>query len=508
MIPSSNFRLQHVLNDHARKIPNAVGWIDDVGSEFTFGDMKDRVDAKIGWLADKGLNPGDRVMLIAENCVELIECMLAVWHFDAWIVPVNARMSDGEVDRISDHSKPKLILFTTQVSKDAAAHAKRLNAKTDDGLTFVLDSHSKSEPASADSTEQVAALIYTTGTTGNPKGVMLSHANIGWYANLTKEIRGYSPGQHTYCALPITHVFGMGNVFLGNLFGGGTLELAARFDAAEMMGAIERGATVLPAVPAMYAHFLNHATSLGMSQLKKNKLRYIMTGGAPLDADWKVRVEEFFNLPLQNGYGMTECSPGISSTLHADTTASGGDVSCGPVLEGLDVKIGVPTQKTDTDDGVGEILVKGPNVMLGYYKNPQASAEAFTEDGYFRTGDLGYFTKEKNLVLSGRSKELIIRSGFNVYPPEVEAVLSQHVDVTLAAVVGRKEAGGNEEVLAFVQLVPGKHISEAELKDAITNDLAPYKRPSRIIISPQLPVSATGKVLKSRLIDEYAEQLN
>ena len=505
MALNSEFRLHHVLKDHVSTIPNSVGWIDEAGNQTTFRQMQDRVNARIDWLADIGLKSSDRVMLVAENCIELIEYMLAIWHFDAWIVPVNARMSNGEVDKLSSHAQPKLILFTTRISKDATAHAKRLSATFSDDMAFALDSHSRAEPAHDDSTKQVAALIYTTGTTGNPKGVMLTHANIGWYANITKDIRGYAPGQHTYCALPMTHVFGMGNVLLGNLFAGGTLEFTARFDATAMMDAIDRGVTVLPAVPAMYAHFLDHAASLGITELNNTKLRYMMTGGAPLDADWKLRVERFFNLPLQNGYGMTECSPGIASTLHADISVSGGDISCGPTLKGLDVKIGIPSEPTG--DGIGEILVKGPNVMLGYYKSPKATAAAFDDDGYFRTGDLGYFTEKNNLVLSGRSKELIIRSGFNVYPPEVEAVLSQHADVTLAAVVGRQETGGNEEVLAFVQLVPGRNISEKELKDAVKNELAPYKRPSRIIISSQLPVSANGKVLKSRLIEEFANQL-
>ncbi len=481
--------------------------IDVEGAPATYGDWQQRTETAAYRMLEAGIRPGDRVMLIAENCVNYAVHVFAAWHCEAWVMPVNARMSDGEIDRLIEHADPAMVLMTSGVSKPAAAHADRLGASAKDGMSCLVRAGTVAEEVFSSPEQQVAALMYTTGTTGNPKGVMLSHASLGWYGRVSSNFRDLTVDDHTYSPLPLTHIYGFGNALLGNLTAGSTLELALRFDARATFEAIERGATVLPAVPAMYAHLLDFAETQGWSKAPPNRLRYIMTGGAPLDPDWKRRVEQFFDLPLNNGYGMTECSPGISSSKGvAFDPANPDDVSTGLPLPELDVSVVPPPGQTELADGVGEIVVRGPNVMLGYYNNPDATAEVLEDDGTFHTGDLGHFDEKGRLHLDGRCKELIIRSGFNVYPPEVEGALTKHPAVTLAGVVGR-QIPGNEEVLAFVQCAPGAQTTEAELKSFLEGEIAPYKRPARIVIADELPVSSANKVLKHTLLDRFANHL-
>jgi len=504
------FRLHQFLLENAKTQANSVALVDEMGRETTFAEWLAQVEAMRDALMRVGLRPGDRLMIIAENTPVLTVLLLAGWMMDAWVMPVNARLSSGEIDHLLDHADPRIVVLTTEVFDSALTHAKRLSADKlacEFNLEFVGRPGAKAEPVCAAAEDQVAALMYTTGTTGNPKGVMLSHANLAWYAKTSRDVRHMTPNDRTFCVLPLTHIYGLASAFLGSLCAGSCLHTVPRFDPATVFSALQDGATVMPAVPPMYAQLLDHAAAQGWETLPDVPLRHIMTGGAPLDPDWKRRVEHFFKLPLHNGYGMTECSPGISTTQNAVLSeAAAEDVSCGHILPKLEVKIVPPPGETDLNEGVGEIVVRGPNVMLGYYKNATATDEVMDADDYFHTGDLGYFDEDQRLFLSGRSKELIIRSGFNIYPPEVEAELSRHPAVTMAAVVGRP-IKGNEEVIAFVQPVPGKTVTEAELHTFLRDYLVAYKCPSHIIIDAALPASSTGKLLKSKMLETYQASL-
>ena len=259
---------------------------------------------------------------------------------------------------------------------------------------------------------------------------------------------------------------------------------------------------MLPAVPQMHALLMQYTRDQGMTRLEGSRLHYVSSGGAPLDPAWKCKAEAFYGMALQNGYGMTESTAGICGTRNPIGTP---DVSVGPALPGVEVRIDPDTQD---EHGVGEVLTRGPHVMKGYFRNPDETARAIRPDGFLRTGDLGRFDAEGNLHIVGRSKELIIRSGFNVYPPEVEAALNDHPLVVQSAVVGRRVAGGNEEVLAFVQCADPAKVDEATLKEFVAGRLSSYKRPSRILIVDQLPAAATGKVLKHRLLGAFADRLD
>jgi long-chain acyl-CoA synthetase len=240
---------------------------------------------------------------------------------------------------------------------------------------------------------------------------------------------------------------------------------------------------------------LEYTKLKGIQSLKFPALRIIASASAPLHLPLKNDIERLFGLPLHNGYGVTECSPTIAQTR---VEAPRADTSIGPVFPGVEVKLvgsgGIP------DGEVGELWVRGPNVMKGYYRAPEETAAAIDAEGWFNTRDLARF-EDGNLFIVGRTKELIVRFGLNVYPAEVEGVLNAHPAVVRSAVIGRPVEGsqGDEEVIAFVQSLPGAPLTDAELAEHAARHLAPYKRPSQFLLVPCMPMTPTGKVIKDEL---------
>ncbi|MCA8203570.1 AMP-binding protein [Burkholderia sp. AU33545] len=492
-------RIADVPARWAAQAPAHPALIEDA-RRLSYGELSRAVDAAAERLARLGVHGGDRVMIVAENSVAQIVLLFAAARVDAWALVSNARLSAGELDAIAAHARPKLIAFATEASPDARAHAARHDATPADTLpvdigawSYRVDTSAPDEPVVADGAAQCAALIYTTGTTGAPKGVMLSHRNLLFIAATSSALRRVSPDDVVYTVLPVSHVYGLASVCLGSLYAGATLRLAPRFSPEAVRIALaDEGVTIFQGVPAMHAKLLEH---LHTHAWHAPRLRFAYSGGSPLDANLKARVERMYGVPLHNGYGMTESSPTITQT---PLDAPRADCSVGVPIPGVEMRIVAP-DGTDVPQGeVGEIRVRGPNVMLGYYRNADATRAAVSPDGWLSTGDLARQEADGSVTIAGRSKELIIRSGFNVYPVEVEQVLNAHPDVVQAAVVGRA-VEGNEEVLAFVELVPGATATEDALQAWCAQRLAPYKRPARIRVLDALPAASTGKVLKHKL---------
>jgi long-chain acyl-CoA synthetase len=315
-------------------------------------------------------------------------------------------------------------------------------------------------------------------------------------AKTTSHFRKMDSGDKVYIVLPISHIVGI-SLLIMTLMVGATVRLASRYDPAALAKAIAKdGITILNGVPATYQRLLEYKAMAGLKQLDRGSLRLIAVAGAPLDLALKSRVEREFGLPLSNGYGITECSPGISG-IRFDAPRA--DHAVGTLLPGVEACVrtidGIPVARGE----VGELHVRGRNVMRGYYRAPDLTAKAIDADGWFNTGDLARFDGEC-LYIVGRTKEMIIRSGFNVYPAEIEAVLNSHKDVVQSAVVGRA-IEGNEEVVAFVQLMPGTKTKPAELMAYVAPQLTSYKRPSEIVVLPALPATSTGKILKHKLAE-------
>ncbi|MBB3330882.1 acyl-CoA synthetase (AMP-forming)/AMP-acid ligase II [Halomonas campaniensis] len=497
-------RLSTRVLDNARRIPARAALVDGE-VRWSYADLGREILEARQWLASLGIRPGDRLMTVGENSRALVVLLLAASELDAWVAIVNSRLPTREIDLIRDNCLPRRIFYTSEASPDAEEHGRRHGAESLvhpslGALRVGTLADSEPEPVAASGAEQVAAMIYTSGTTGTPKGVMLTHRGILYIASISGGMRHLSEGQRVYGVLPMSHVFGLSSVCMGSLYNGACLYTVPRFDAAMLLDALQRERiTVLQGVPAMYARTLEFVRRQGQT-LNVPALIYISAGGSPLDADIKGRVEAAFGLTLHNGYGLTEASPTISQTRIDDRHVSNTVGRVLPLLEYRLEPLGASGDAADDRDEVGELWIRGPNVMKGYFRQPDATHACLTADGWLNTGDIARVDENNQLYIVGRSKELIIRSGFNIYPPDVEAVINEHPDVTLSAVVGR-QVSGNEEVVAFVQCEPGASLEEAALRAFIAERLAPYKRPSQIVLVESLPATASGKILKGRLRD-------
>ena len=485
----------------AQVAPDRPALIDGSGT-WRYGELPDVVDRARKWLLQNGVRPGDRVMIVGENCRALVASLLACASLDTWFVIANARLSDREIDEIRDHCSPRRILYTTGVSVRARAHAERHGATAcaiePIGTMAVspLNRLATTEPVSDDPGKQIAAVIYTTGTSGRPKGVMLTHRNLLFVAKISGALRALSDQDRVYGLLPVSHILGLSVVLLGSLYYGAALHLAARFDPPTILTAIQRERlSFILGTPAMYTLLAEYAAFKGLVRLSDHGLRVISAAGAPLDPVTKSAAERLFGITLHNGYGVTECSPTISQT-RLDRPRR--DSSVGPVWPGVEVQLVDDGGKAVAAGYVGELRVRGPNLMAGYYRAPDETAAAIDADGWFRTGDLARF-EDDHLFIVGRAKELIIRHGFNVYPAEVELVLNAHPEVTQSAVIGRLH-NGTEDIIAFIQLRPGAATTSTEIADHAARQLAPYKRPTEIFLLPKLPAAANGKILKSELV--------
>jgi acyl-CoA synthetase (AMP-forming)/AMP-acid ligase II len=493
-------RLSDIASLNAARMPEATALLEG-GRSWTWRELAEGVDRAADLLAVSGVRAGDRVMLVSENCAAMVALFLATARLDAWAVIVNARLAAREIDAIRAHCAPRRTFYATHVSLEARAHAQRHGAEECDVEGFgmlarsPLDGECVPEAVVDGGREQVAVLIYTTGTTGDPKGVMLTHANVLYIARTSSTLRLLSPAHRVYGVLPMSHIYGLASVCLGSLFAGASLLLEPRFSPERLADALEQGGlTVLQGVPAMYAKFLDWLRHTHRSIVAPT-LQHIYAGGSPLDAALKSDVEATFGLPLNNGYGITECSPTVAQTR---LDAPRRDTSVGPPIPGIEILIADPDRQPVPQGETGELWVRGPVVMKGYYRNPALTAEVLHADGWFNTGDLARQEEDGALFIVGRTKDLIIRSGFNVYPAEVESVLNAHPEVTQSAVVGRR-VEGNEEVVAFVEIARGSSVTAEALRDFAAERLSPYKRPARVVILDAMPASSTGKILKHKL---------
>lgn len=492
-----------LIRHWAERIPEAPALLSGALC-LSYRDLDAEVDKAAAYLAGKGIEPGDRLMLVAENDVVVPVLMLAAQRLDAWPCIVNARVAAREMEALTAIVRPRVIIFTAK-GAEAASFAERLDAQLEryapyGEIAVAGFSDVQPEPLDEHPSRRIGLILFTSGTTGLPKAVMHSHRSLMGTGAALAQVRQVRQGGRYDGGAPLSHVMAICTV-MSVLYAGASLTLTGRLDIADLAVRIAAGeVTHLSFVPTVYARLLEHVKQAQID-MSGARLEYISCGGAPLDPQLKSRVEALFGVRLVNGYGMTECCP-------ISRTHPGRDFphdSIGYPDPGAEIRL-VDEDGTDVGVGaVGEIWARAVGQMSGYYRDPVATAAALREGGWVATGDLASRTEDGEVRIVGRKKEMIIRSGFNVYPAEVEASLSEHESVGQSAVVGLKLEDGNEEVVAFVQLREGNSVGEAELIQFLRSRLAPYKCPARIHLRSQLPVGSTGKILKRILQEELAK---
>lgn len=479
------------------------------GKATTYGELRDQVGRLRGGLVRAGIEPGDRVAIIAANNWYFVVGWLAVLGVGAVAVPLNPASPGPELTReLAEVGARAVLLGPTgarampDVDRSQLPELGLVIQSDSGGDLIVADAVRLDDLMAGDEAPMVdrldddlAVLMFTSGTAGFPKAAMLSHGNL--CANLEQleanPHRRQSADDVSFAVLPFFHIFGLNVVLDLTLKLGGTVVTVERFDPESGIETIEKhGVTVIAGAPAMWASW---AHLPGVSPTAFHTVRIAGSGAAALDQSVRATMQQRFGLEVTEGYGLTEASPVVTSA--AGIPAPPGSI--GAPLPGMKVRL-IDADGLDVLVGdVGELRVQGPNVFKGYWDDAAATANALTSDGWLKTGDLAVVDEDGFLFLVDRMKDLIIVSGFNVYPAEVESVLVEHPAVAGAAVVGVQHPHSGEAVKAYVVAQPGSAVEEDEIIAFCERRLARYKCPQKVWFVDELPSGLGGKVLKREL---------
>ncbi|MFM2078665.1 MAG: hypothetical protein RJA49_2555 [Actinomycetota bacterium] len=495
--------LAHIIDSHS---DDRVAIISR-GRPTTYGTLRDQVAHVRGGLARMGVQSGDRVALLCSNGRYFVDLYLAALGLGAVTVPLNPASPGPEIERELATVEAKVVVVEplaayawSQVDRAAVPSVISVIATEADsvaGADLLFDELLSADPLPAIEVEpdHLAALIFTSGTAGSPRAAMLSHANL--QANIEQgrsASEGVREGDVLYGVLPMFHIFGL-NVVLGQaLYRGASVVLVQRFDPSTALDTIrERAVTVIPGAPPLWLAF-SHFDDAPADSFAT--VRLALTGAAKMPEEAMRRLHDKFGLTLLEGYGLTEASPVVTSSAGLPQKVG----SVGKVLDGIQVRL-VDEHGDDALRGdSGEIWVKGPNVFQGYLHEAEATAKVLTADGWLRTGDIAVTDDDGYLYLVDRAKDLIIVSGFNVFPAEVEEVLLEHPAVKEVGVVGVPHPHTGEAVKAFVVLEAGATAHEDTLVSWCLDHLARYKCPSKILFVDELPRNVSGKLLRRSLV--------
>jgi long-chain acyl-CoA synthetase len=448
---------------------------------------------------------GDRVALICGNGHPFVISYLAVAGLGAAVVPLNPMSPAAELTRqlqavsavavIIDRSAAGVWLEVAASSVPSVSHVVAVDGDAiDEAVSFDDLLAADPLPVAGVPPDQLAALMFTSGTAGAPRAAMLTHGNL--LANLEQSrstARRINDDDVVYGVIPLYHIFGLNVVLGGSLSAGATVVLVQRFDPYTALESIrDRGVTEIPGVPTLWVAFADFAEAPADAFAG---VRLALTGAAKMPIAVAERLRDRFGIAVAEGYGLTEASPVVTSSV--GMTPRFGSV--GRVLAGMEVRL-VGDEGEDVLVGdAGEIWVRGPNVFVGYLDDPEATERVLTPDGWLRTGDIAMCDDDGLLYLVDRSKDLVIVSGFNVFPAEVEDVLAEHPDVADVGVVGVPHPHTGEAVKAYVVLLPGATVDEDALIEFAHDHLARYKCPSKILFVDELPRTANGKLIRRHL---------
>ncbi len=487
----------------------AVIW---AGGTRTYRELHERAEAACAALVTLGVEPGDRVALVLGTTPTFIEAVAGVLRAGATVVPLLPGLAPDELRHaLADSGSTVAIVGPERLDPLAGLRgelpdlvhliaADRGDAPVPDGVRRwdeLVDAAGE-PPRIARGPDDLAALVYTSGTTGRPRGAMLTRGNLA--ANQDQSLAGrfeVGPDDVVLLVLPLAHIYSL-NVGMGAcVTAGATMVLVERFDPeATLRTVVDHGVTVILGAPPMYVAWLEDP-ELAAADLAK--VRLAVSGAAPLPAPVLERFREATGITIEEGYGLTEASPSVTSNSMGPQARPG---SVGLPLPGIELRL-VGKEGEDVVRGdPGEVWVRGPNVFQGYWNDPDATATALHPDGWLRTGDVATEDGDGYLYLVDRKRDLIIVNGFNVYPREVERVLQDDPAVGQAAVVGAPHPLTGETVVAFVVPRPGQELDQARLQARCRENLARYKCPTRIEVAETLPYTATGKVRRRELRDD------
>ncbi|MCU0870440.1 MAG: AMP-binding protein [Burkholderiales bacterium] len=493
-----------LLDATCRRAPHAIAVEPLDGAPVSYTALHAQAARLHAALAASGVVPGDRVCVQVGKSVAALALYLACLRAGAVFVPLNTAYTPTEIAYFLGDARPRLFVcdpdaLAALAPGAVAAGVHGVHTLAADGRSGSLLDHASAAPdvapAAADA-DTLAVLLYTSGTTGRSKGAMLTHANLATNAQALVEAWHFTAADVLVHALPIFHIHGLFVAGHCALLSGATMRFHARFDPVAVRDALA-GATVLMGVPTFYTRLLD---TPGFDAAACATVRVFISGSAPLRPETFAAFEARTGHRILERYGMSETGILASNPLDGPRVAG----SVGMPLPGVDIRIADPTHRPLPPGETGAIQVRGPNVFHGYWGMPEKTAEAFTPDGWFDTGDVGVCAPDGRLALVGRAKDLVISGGYNVYPKEIETELDAWPGIAESAVFGLPHADFGEAVTAAVVLAPGATLDVPTLVAALRGRLAAYKVPRRVEVVDALPRNTMGKVQKNLLRDRFA----
>ncbi len=494
---------QHLLDTAAEHGDRPALRMDD--AVLTYDGFREAASGVAAGLRARGVQPGDRVGMVLPNVLSFPVVFYGALMAGAAVVPMNPLLKAREVEYYLRDSGARLVVALDSIADAATEAAAAVGADAvtvgpvDPGEALSGSGSGGAEPRED---QDAAVILYTSGTTGPPKGAELTHANLRGNARTTREtlLEG-TPDDVIMGCLPLFHVFGLTCALNAGILAGACLTLLPRFDGAKALEVIERDrVTVFEGVPTMFAAMLHQADR---DRHDVSSLRLCVSGGSAMPVEVMRAFEEKFGCIILEGYGLSETSP-VASFNHPHAERKPGSI--GTPIAGVEMRL-VDDQGGDTAAGeVGEIAIRGPNVMKGYWQKPEETEKAIP-DGWFRTGDLARVDEDGLIFIVDRKKDVILRGGYNVYPREVEEVLYEHPAVAEAAVIGVPDDLHGEEIVAVIGLkaehAPADDAARealgAEIADFARDRVAAYKYPRRVVLVDALPKGPTGKILKREI---------
>lgn len=518
----SKITVRDLIEERAKKFAEKVFFISpDTEEAITYGELNERINRTANLLLASGVRKGDKIGILLPNIPQFLYVYFAAMKIGAVAGPINILLTGSEIEFILNNSEAKILITDaeflgtideirdniTRVHQIFVVGGTNLSAPY---LSFEeemerADAHLQPVPLSPD---DEAMIIYTSGTTGNPKGVLLTHHNLVTDAKYISAWHGFKPDDRAMCILPLFHVNGEVVTVITPLYYGGSVVMPKKFSASRFWQTIEKyRVNWFSAVPTNLTILLN--TPVDLEKLDLSSLRFAICGAAPLPVEVQKNFERRFGIYIIEGYGLSETTCYSSFNPHPPKGEEAlGEGNQYRRFGSIGLPVGNEMKIFDEEDRElpagerGEIVIRGENVMKGYFKRPEANEEAF-RNGWFHTGDIGYRDQDGYFYITDRKKDMIIRGGENIYPREIDEVLYQHPKVRDAATVGIPDPKYGEEVRSFIVLKEGTEATAEELIRYCHKRLAAYKCPKEIIFVEEIPKGPSGKLLRRKLIEMY-----